>query len=358
MNMLAAILVFGLVVLVHEFGHFLVAKINGVGVIEFSIGMGPRLWSIEKGETRYSVKCLPFGGSCMMVGEDEDDGGKNPKSFNNKSVWARIAVIAAGPGFNFILAFLFSIVLVSMVGYDAPLVYDVSEGYPAAEAGLEAGDVITAINGTRIDTYRDVELYLLGHRGETWEISYRRADTGSFQSEWNSVTEGTVTVTPAYYGEEQGYLMGIQFGILRQKTQGLGELLRYSAGEIRYCLRSTVESVKLLFERKIEVDSAVAGPVRIVAMIGDTVAESREYGLRTVAVSLIYWCVLMSASLGIMNLLPIPALDGGRLLFLLIEVIRRKPMDQEKEGMVHMAGMVVLMALMVFVLFHDILSFL
>ncbi|MFR5602376.1 MAG: M50 family metallopeptidase [Lachnospiraceae bacterium] len=357
MNIIAAILVFGLIVLVHEFGHFLLAKLNGVGVVEFSIGMGPRLWSIEKGETRYSLKCLPFGGSCMMVGEDEDDGGKNPKAFNNKSVWARISVIAAGPIFNLILAFGFAMVFITMAGYDAPLVYEVVEGSPAAESGLQSGDILTEINGTPVATYRDVDLYLVGHRGETWDMNYIRSNSGSYEDWSQGYTEGTVSVTPEYSEADGAYMMGIRFGMLRQKTEGLGELLRYSAYEIRYCLRSTVESLRLIFQRKIEVESAVAGPVRIVAMIGDNVAESREYGWESVVLSLSYWCILMSASLGIMNLLPIPALDGGRLLFLIIEVIRRKPMDQEKEGMVHMAGMALLMSLMVLVLFNDIMSF-
>lgn len=165
MSMIAAVLVFGLIVLIHEFGHFIVAKKCGIGVIEFSIGMGPRIWSIQKGETRYSLKILPFGGSCMMMGEDEND--KDPKAFNNKPVWARIAVVAAGPIFNFILAFLFGIIIVRSVGYDAPQLADVQEGFPAQEQGMEAGDIITRLNGEPVVVYRDITLYRLLHPTET-----------------------------------------------------------------------------------------------------------------------------------------------------------------------------------------------
>ena len=145
MSIIVAVLVFGLIILIHEFGHFIVAKKCGIGVIEFSIGMGPRLCSFTKGETRYSIKCLPFGGSCMMMGEDEND--SDPRAFNNKPVWSRIAVIAAGPVFNFILAFLLALVIVSYVGYDAPVLSGVMEGFPAEEQGLQAGDVLTKVNG-------------------------------------------------------------------------------------------------------------------------------------------------------------------------------------------------------------------
>ena len=144
LNIIAAVLVFGLIVLVHEFGHFLLAKLNGIGVVEFSIGMGPRLLSWQGKETRYSVKILPFGGSCMMLGEDEKD--TDPSAFNNKSVWARISVVFAGPAFNFILAFLFAVIIVLNIGYQKFEISEVTEGSPAAEAGLLPGDVITRVN--------------------------------------------------------------------------------------------------------------------------------------------------------------------------------------------------------------------
>ena len=143
LNILAAVLLFGFIVLVPEFGHFLLAKCSGIGVVEFSVGMGPRIFSVEKGETRYSIKALPFGGSCMMVGEDAEN--PDPKAFNNKPVLSRIAVIAAGPLFNFILAFVITVIIVSLVGYDPAEVTQVESGSTVAEAGLQEGDIIVGI---------------------------------------------------------------------------------------------------------------------------------------------------------------------------------------------------------------------
>ncbi|MEY8337179.1 site-2 protease family protein [Lachnospiraceae bacterium 62-35] len=354
MNIILAILVFGLVVLVHEFGHFLLAKMNGIGVVEFSIGMGPRLISIPKGETRYSIKLFPFGGSCMMIGEDEEE--EDPRAFNNKSVLGRISVIFAGPFFNFILAFFFAIVIVVNIGHDAAYVYGVTEGLPAAETDIRQGDKILKLNHKKILTYRDVLLYTMSHGGEETTITYGRVTEGDWDI-GGRYEEKTAVITPKYSETTGTYLLGLQFYNKYEKPKNLWDTVRYSIYEVDYCIRSTFVSLKMLFTRKVAVDEAVAGPVRIVSMIGGTVEESREAGIPTILLTLSYWCLILSASLGIMNLLPIPALDGGRLVFLLIELVRGKPIDREKEGMVHMAGLACLMVLMVFVLFNDIRSF-
>lgn len=346
LSIIVAMLVFGLIVLIHEFGHFLFAKLSGIKVVEFSIGMGPRLFSFMKGETRYSLKVLPFGGSCMMLGEDEEE--SDERAFNNKSVWARISVIAAGPVFNFILAFIFAMIIVGVAGYDPPEVADTMEGYPAAEAGLESGDVITRLNSQKIKTYRDIMVYLMFHQGEELNVTYERPSTGK--------TYQTV-ITPKYSKEDETYLMGLQFYGTYRKTDSFLEMMEYSAYEIEYNVRSTIQGLGMLIQRKIKPQDAVAGPVKIVTMIGGTVNESRQYGMENMLLTISNWCLILSASLGIMNLLPIPALDGGRLVFLIIEAVRGKPIDREKEGMVHMAGMIFLMTLMVFVLYNDIKSF-
>ena len=349
LNIIAAVLVFGLIVLVHEFGHFLLAKLNGIGVVEFSIGMGPRLLSWQRGETKYSLKILPFGGSCMMLGEDEKDA--DPKAFNNKSVWARISVVFAGPAFNFILAFFFAVIIVMNIGYQKFQISDVTEGSPAAEAGLQAGDVITRVNSRKITAYEDIQVYMLANPGETLRIQYRRS-----VGDGTDYETGETVLTPEYSETEGRYLMGVTFTSQYVKAESLSELVYYSAYQVKYCITSTFDSLKMLFTRQVQVDEAVAGPVRIVAMIGENVEESREIGISVMLLTLCYWSLILSASLGIMNLLPIPALDGGRLVFLIIEAIRGKGIDQEKEGMVHMAGLLILMALMVFVLFNDIRS--
>lgn len=208
LNILAAILLFGLIVLIHEFGHFLFAKLNGIGVLEFAIGMGPRLASVVKGETRYSIKLLPFGGYCAMLGEDADD--EDPRAFNKKSVWARISVIAAGPVFNFILAFLFAMVIVAQTGHDAPVLFDVSEGSPAYEAGLQAGDKITHINKRKVVAYRDITTYMLTHPGETVTVRYERPFGGDWHNDAASEKRSAV-LTPEYDEEYQKYMLGVLF---------------------------------------------------------------------------------------------------------------------------------------------------
>lgn len=346
MSILVAILVFGLIILIHEFGHFIVAKKSGIGVLEFSIGMGPRLFSFNKGETRYSIKILPFGGSCMMMGEDEND--SDPRAFNNKSVWARIAVIAAGPMFNFLLAFLLALIIVSYVGYDAPVLSGVIDGYPAKEQGMQTGDVITRINGKKITIYRDLQMYLLVNPGKKLKVEFKRPVAGS-----SAMEKHTVNLVPKYSDDTHTYMMGIQTSPYRQKTTSVLETLKYSAYEVDYCIKSTIDSVGMLITGKVS-KKDIAGPVRMVSVIDETVEQSRSYGIAVTLLTLANLCLLLSANLGVMNLLPIPALDGGRLVFLILEVLRGKPVDKEKEGMVHMAGMVFLMGLMVFVLFNDI----
>lgn len=344
LNIIAAILVFGFIVLIHELGHFLFAKLNGITVLEFSIGMGPRLFSFVKGETRYSLKILPFGGSCMMAGEDGGD--SDPRAFNNKSVWARISVIAAGPVFNILLAFVSAIILVAYVGVDRPVLSGVMEGYPAEEAGLQAGDRIIKINDRKVTAQRDVSWYMMVHPEETYKIHVQRPSGESYETK-------TVTLTPRFAQEYQSYMLGVEFSPA-QKASSLFELIRAGAYEVKFCMVSTFDSIGMLIGKKIAVDEAVAGPVQIVSMVGETVGTGREAGGAALLIILSNWILLLSTSLGIMNLLPIPALDGGRLVFLLIELLRGKPVDPEKEGMVHMAGMMVLMALMVFILFNDI----
>lgn len=339
-NLLAALIVFGIIILVHEFGHFLLAKKNGVGVIEFSIGMGPRLLSFDKGGTKYSLKALPFGGSCMMLGEDEEN--RDERAFNNKPVWARISVIAAGPIFNFILAFVFALIIISVVGIDLPKLAGVMDGYPAQEAGMQAGDTISKINNQKIRIYRDVQMYLMLHPGETLDVEYER----------DGQKYDTVLV-PKYNDEYKSYMMGITVSGYRTKTDNAAQTIGYAAYEVKYWISTAIKSIGMLLQGKVKSDE-IAGPVGIVNMIGETVEESKAGGWIDIFLNLANMCVLLSANLGIMNLLPIPALDGGRLVFLFLEVVRGKPVDPEKEGMVHVVGMLFLMALMVVVLFNDI----
>lgn len=338
MGIIFAILIFSFIVFFHELGHFSLAKKNGIDVEEFAIGMGPTLLSKEYKGTRYCIKLLPIGGLCMM-GEDEE-ATDSPSNFNNKSVWARISVIAAGPVFNFILAFVFAIIIIAMVGIDKPVVTAVEEGYPAAEAGIEAGDTIVKLNGKKIHIFREVSAYNQFHQGEETEIEYI-----------HNGEKKTVTVSPKM-DEELGYS---RFGIGGGGYTKAGPVtvIRYAVYEVKYWICITIDSLKMLVTGKVGVDQ-LSGPVGIVDVVDDTYQQSKSYGVFVIAVQLLNIAILLSANLGVMNLLPLPALDGGRLVFLVIEVIRGKRIPPEKEGYVHLAGIALLMALMVFVMYNDI----
>lgn len=422
MKILIALLVFSVIVLFHELGHFLLAKRNGIAVTEFSLGMGPRLLSTEKGGTRYSLKLFPIGGSCMMVGEDEEDDSEG--SFNKASVWARISVVAAGPIFNFILAFVFAMIITSVVGYDPARVLQVTEGSPAAQAGLKEGDVITEFQGKHISIGRDLDSYMTLHGlqdeeifltykrdGEKHDIQFQANSENRYMLGFTYLSEGTPEITQVMLNsamanagvmpgdiireingnavadsqELQAYLQehpldgteitlgierdgkvetisatpqmtkrvdsGFVYNIYREKTNFLG-VMKYSAVEVRYWISTTVESLMMLIKGQFSVND-LSGPVGIIDVIGDSYEEAKSEGAVMVWMQMLYWAILLSANLGVMNLLPIPALDGGRLVFLLIEAVRKKRLNPDVEGMVHFAGFVLLMMLMVFVMFND-----
>lgn len=337
MGIILAILVFGTIVFVHEFGHFSVAKANGIRVDEFSIGMGPRLWSKVKGETRYSLKLLPIGGSCMMGEDDADD--MSEGSFNSKSVWARIAVVAAGAIFNFILAFVFAVIIVAYAGYDEPIISGTVEGYSAEAEGMQAGDKIVRMNDKKINLWREVTYYNTFHQGEEIDLVYER-DGEKYE----------VTITPKQ-DEDGNYLMGVMSPGQYQKAN-VFTALKYGVYEVKFWICTTIESLKMLITGQVGADQ-LSGPVGIVNVVDDTYKESKSYGAVVVIMQMLNIGILLSANLGVMNLLPLPALDGGRLVFLIIEAIRGKRVPPEKEGIVHTVGMVFLLALMVFVLFND-----
>ena len=336
MSYILALIIFSAIVIFHEFGHFLLAKWNGIEVIEFSLGMGPRLLSHVWGDTRYSLKLLPIGGSCQMVGEEEASDSEG--AFGNKSVWARIAVVAAGPVFNFILAWVLALIIVGSVGYDNTMV-DIIPDSAAAEAGMEDGDQIISINGSRTWLYREVSLYSSLHQGQTATVVFER--NGEKQ---------TVVLTPKQ-SDTGAYLYGFSRTVQREKGGAL-ETVGYSCAEIRYWLKATVESLKMLIGGQVGLEE-MSGPVGIVSTIGDTYKESRVDGWYYVIMNMIMIAILLSVNLGVMNLLPIPALDGGRLVFLILEAIRGKAIPQEKESMVHFTGFVLLMGLMAVILFSD-----
>lgn len=337
LSILIAIIIFGLLVLFHELGHFLLAKKNGIKVEEFSIGMGPKICHFKKGETDYCIKLLPLGGSCMMTGEDEESTDEN--AFGKKSVWARISVVLAGPVFNFILAFLLAIFVSSVAGVDSPILHEVMEQSGAEVAGLQAGDKIMKLNNTKVHIFSDIVLFLQTHpNGEPVMVMYER--DGNVQ---------TVQVTPTKT-ESGSYLFGFNGG--REKGNFL-EIIQNSYYTVIYYIKAVIQSLVMLVSGQVSMNQ-LSGPVGIVKMIGDTYEQAQKINIMSVILSLANFSILLSANLGVMNLLPIPALDGGRLVFLFFEAIFRRKLSSEKEGMVHFVGFCLLMVLMVLLFANDI----
>lgn len=340
MSIVIALIVFSVIVIFHELGHFWLAKANGIRVNEFSLGLGPTIWGVQKGETKYSIKLLPFGGACMMEGEDEES--SDERAFGAKPVWARMSVVFAGPLFNFIMAFVFAFVLMCCIGYDKPQITDVLPGYAAEEAGMQANDTIKRMNGKLVHFYREISAYSMFHPGEAVELTYERDGK-----------EYTTTLVPKYDEESGRYLYG--FSYLTQRVKGsLLTNLSNSFYEVRYWVYTTLQSLRMLVTGQLSFNE-LSGPVGIVKNMGDTYTEAvKSEGYYTAFLNVLNWVILLSANLGVMNLLPLPALDGGRLVFLIVEAVRRKKIDPNKEGFVHLIGIGLLFLLMFAVMFNDI----
>ena len=368
-NILIAILIFSVIILFHELGHFLLAKANKVGVIEFSLGMGPRIVSFAKidggfrlkffgsskyfeehkefeDHTIYSWKILPLGGSCMMLGEMENL--ENDKAFGKKSVLARMSIIFAGPFFNFILAFALALCVIGMVGYDKAQITDVEAGMPIEQSGFQDGDIITEINGRNIVVNRELIYYLQFHPLSDAPVELKAERDGK---------EITATVTPKLVKNHEGqevYRLGFAYGVGRTKT-GLWDTVKYSAYEVKFWICTTMESLWQMITGKVSAKE-ISGPVGIIHTVGDVVDQSRKDGLKYVWLNIFSMGILLTANLGVVNLFPIPALDGGRLLFLIIEGIRKKPLPEKFESYVNAGGFALLMLLMVFTFANDILN--
>lgn len=343
MKIILFLVIFTIIILVHEAGHFLLGRKSGIGVVEFSMGLGPTLFGFTRGGTKYSLKLLPFGGACMFEGEDGVS--DSPTAFPNANVWGRIATVAAGPIFNFVLAFFLSLFVIGSIGYDVPVIADVMEGYPAQEAGIQAGDRIVKIGNSKTDIYREIQMYTQFHAdGNPVQVIYER-DGERYAT----------TLAPRYDEEEGRYLFGFLGSVGREKGNPL-KIIRYSLIEVKYWIKITFESLGMLITGQVSADD-ISGPVGIAKAVGDVYEESKSDGAYYVWLNMMNIAILLSANLGVMNLLPLPALDGGRLVFLIIEAARGKRINPDKEAMVHFAGLVVLMALMVFIMFNDISKF-
>ncbi|MBQ4464462.1 MAG: site-2 protease family protein [Oscillospiraceae bacterium] len=342
-GILVAILVFFVIVVLHELGHFTVAKLCGIKVNKFAVGMGPVLLKKQKGETEYSLRALPIGGFCAMEGED--DSSDDPRAFMNKPVWQRMLVVLAGPVMNLILGFLLIIITTLLFGSLGNLTikdfrYDPDTNEcisTSAETGLEIGDTILKINGMRILTDTDLSYKLSTNEDDTMQVVVRRNG--------EKVTLDAVTFRNKLNDTRLDFYV-----------EGIG-LTPWNV--IRYSFLDTISTGRLIWSSLRDLLSGkygfhdLSGPVGIVSTIG----EAASYGetFKQHLTSVISLASFITVNVGIFNLLPIPALDGARLVFLVVEGIRRKPIPPDKEGMVHFVGMALLFLLMIAVTFQDIL---
>ena len=336
MYVLIGILLLGILVAVHEFGHFIAARISGIEVMEFAIGMGPKIvgWTGKSG-TKFSLRCIPLGGFCAFYGEDDVEGKSkdDPRAYGKQNVWKRIFTVAMGPVMNFVLAFVvafgFFFCLGETVGL--PVVDTLMAGYPAEAAGLLPGDEIIAVDGVDIAGTNAIVAALA--EGGAAEITVLRGGE-----------EQVFLMTPKWSENEQRYLIGITFVQARQR---LDFMTSVRAGW-QNCVRAgtaVFDALGSLFTK--EGMEQVSGPVGAVAAVSVAVkADGLDAFLSLL--------MLISVNLGLMNLLPIPGLDGSRILFHLVEAVRGKPIKPEREAMVHLIGMVFLLSLMVFFTYKDI----
>ncbi|MBR0368902.1 MAG: site-2 protease family protein [Clostridia bacterium] len=336
---LLAIVMLGIIVTVHEFGHYLVGRLCGIGIVEFSVGFGPRLLGWKRKGIQYSLRAIPLGGYCAFVGEDERN--DDPRAMNNQPVWKRFLTVLAGPFMNFVLAFVTCTAMLALftVAESFPAVENLSPDMPAVAAGVEKGDVIVQVNGDDIEyggagVAQIVRAIQGVEPGSTVKLVVERdgqripleMQTAAVTTE-NGVTHG---------------MIGIEFS---RRTFTVPEALRYAGAYMVGTTKTMLDSLRRLFFHG-EGVGQITGTVGVIAVVSQY-ARDGWY-------EVLWLMFVISLNLGIMNLLPLPALDGGRLVFLIVEAIRRKPIPPEKEGMVHGIGLVLVLGLFVLLTFHDI----
>ncbi|MGB4462261.1 MAG: RIP metalloprotease RseP [Tepidanaerobacter sp.] len=325
-TILSSILVFGMLIFFHELGHFIVAKLSDIKVNEFSLGLGPQLISMKLKETHYSIRLLPFGGYVKMEGEDTDT--SDPRAFNNKSALVRLGVILAGPLMNFILA----ILLLGIIGFYSGVPtrqVTVTPGEPAEISGIQDNDIIHAIDGRKVGHWEEIVEIISGRHNEKISVTVIR--DGKYID-----YDVTTTVEP----KTQRGIIGIKS--VMQKYSVL-ESIKYGYKKTVLILKLILVGIYQVLTGKVKAD--VVGPVGLAHIVG----EAAKIGVYQV----LYIAAVISANLGLFNLFPIPALDGGRGIFLVFELLRGKPVEPEKEGLIHFIGFALLMFLMILILFKD-----
>lgn len=342
MYIVIAILLFGVLIAVHELGHFIAAKSLDVKVVEFAIGMGPAIFKKQRGETLYALRCLPIGGFCAMEGEDQDT--EDPRGFTNQPAWKRLIILVSGSAMNFVFGLIVILLIFADGAFSSPTVTDFMPDCPyEGEAALMEGDTFYKIDGRRIWFTSNVSQFL--SRGDgVYDIVVVR--------DGKKVELEDFAMTPREYEGQEGKFYGLYWGVTET---GFRASLKYSW----YCSLDFVRDVWLalsdLVAGAIGVDQ-LAGPVGIVNMINEVGQSSETVGIALENIA--YFGAFIAINLAVMNMLPIPALDGGRIFFIFINGIvygvSRRRIPTRYEGYVHAAGMMLLLGLMAFVLYNDI----
>ena len=338
-----ALLLFNFIIFIHEFGHFFTAKLSGVKVNEFALGMGPAIFKIQKGETLYSLRAFPIGGFCSMEGEDEES--DDESSFSKKPVWKRIIIVAAGAIMNIILGLVLMIILLSQQSYFASTtVAKFADNATSSNYGLEVGDKILSINGYKVKTDRDL----------TFALSTAPNATLNMLVERNGEKVNLENVTFSTQKAENGMdIIQLDFYVM--------PIERTFTSLMSQSFFTTVSTIRMVWASLIGIITGrfgfndIAGPIGAASAIGQAASIGLQANFLQAVNNIVMMMVMITVNLGIVNLLPLPALDGGRLVFLILEAIRRKPVPPKYEGWVHASGFALLMALMAVITFSDIL---
>lgn len=342
LNLLLFILILGFIIFVHEFGHFMFAKITGVYVYEFALGMGPKIWGKKGKETEYTLRAIPIGGFCQLAGEDveDDDLKKVPKKrrLQSKTCFQRFLIMFFGAGNNFISAIIILFFMALIWGGTtlSPKITTVEKDLPAYEVGLKKGDIITEINGSKVTTSDDISLFLTvaDPKEKTTIVVERDGEEFTFKFKPKKVkVDGNVA-----------YKYGI--GLQQKETNGFINAFKYTFKKTGALFKQMAYTVGYLFTGGIKLNQ-LSGPVGIYTIVG----EQSKAGIQNV----LYLVAFLSINVGFINLLPLPAFDGGHILFIIIEKIKGSPVSPELENKIHTVGLMLLMLLMLVITFNDIL---
>lgn len=336
------ILLFELIILSHEFGHFICAKKSNVLVHEFALGMGPKLFGFTKGETLYSLRLLPIGGYCKMEGEDEES--DSPRAFGNAKVWQKMLIVVAGAVMNVLLGLVLMCILVVQEPYYASTTIEsFHENSRSATQGLEVGDRLVSLDGYKINTSRDFS-YSLGTM-KTYSPNIKVERNGEIVDLGNVTFDTTTDSTGRTYIALDFYVVPIE----RSFTSVISQTFQQTYSVVRMIWASLVGLVTGQFTM-----NDVSGPIGAASAITEATSMGLEVNFVAGLNNLLFMLMVISVNLGIFNMLPVPALDGGRFFFLIIEAIRRKPIPPKYEGLVHTIGFVILILFMIIVSLNDI----